>query len=148
MSPWRAPAFTRMPNALSSPKRLPISTLKPHSDSDAKPRFSAVFGASPARLAIRLTAPPTAPLGDMPLSSTDGPLSTSARSMNSGETRNWPRMPGKPLSAISSLETGNPRIIIASPLVPSPYSSRTAGSSWLSVAVTLRVCVLVMVSAV
>ena len=125
-----------------------MSALKPHSEFDAKPMLSDVSGTSPARLETTFTEPPTAPSGDMPLSSNAGPLSTSARSTNSGDTRNCPRMPGRPLSDISSFSTGKPRIIMLSRLVPSPYSSRTDGSSCPMTSETLRAWLLRIVLAV
>jgi len=78
--------------------------------SDSTVPVSLRMGASPARLATRLTLPPTEPSGAMPLSMADGPLYTSMRSAISVEPRIIGAIPANPLKYTSfKLPTEKPR---------------------------------------
>ncbi|MCY1529332.1 hypothetical protein D9M68_644690 [compost metagenome] len=97
------------------------------------------FGVSPARLGTRLTVPPTAPLGAMPLNKAFGPLSTSTRSTNSSGVRPIGARPNMPLMATSFWLTSKPRMRKFSYACPLDVVNRTDGSFAITSA-SVRAC--------
>ncbi|WP_286899365.1 hypothetical protein [Achromobacter sp. UBA2119] len=84
--------------------------MVPSCPSDSQPTPNVAVGVSVARLVTRLTVPPTAPLGAMPLNSALGPFSTSTRSTNSTGVRPIGARPYMPLMATSFWLTSKPRM--------------------------------------